>query len=219
MTSQLLEITKQLATSTRSFTLTFKTKDVDFSFSSQGKDNNPKHPGHEKKKSPSQKKRDFQRRKQFLEKKLEKSNLSLKVCDDDNAVKNQSADVELPFKCDDCDFEGISIKGLRIHKGKQHKIGAQIDGIEDEDLKEDVGLQTDDSHLIILQGQVADDSDDEDIPVGETFWPFPEVLYFDHPTHSLRRAPEGCWVNCIGEIKDIKTGEVKGKVKPGKFLY
>ena len=104
VTSQLLEISKQLATSPRSFKLIFKTKDIDFSFSSQGKDDNPKHPGHEKKKSPNQKQRDFQRRKQFLEKKLEKSNLSLKICDDDNTVKNQSADVELPFKCDDCDF-------------------------------------------------------------------------------------------------------------------
>ena len=70
VTSQLLEISKQLAISPRSSTLTFKTKDIDFSFSSQGKDDNPKYPGHEKKKSPSQKKRDFQRRKQYLEKKL-----------------------------------------------------------------------------------------------------------------------------------------------------
>ena len=138
VTSQLLEISKQLATSPRSFTVTFKTKDIDFSFSSQGKDDNPKHPGHEKKKSPSQKKRDFQRRKHFLENKLEKSNLSLKICDDDNTVMNHTEEVVPPFKCDDCDFEGISIKGLGIHRGKQHKIGAQIDGIEDEDLKEDV---------------------------------------------------------------------------------
>ena len=66
VTSQLLEISKQLATSPRCFTLTFKTKDIDVSFSSQGKDDNPKHPRHEKKKSPSQKKCDFQRRKQFF---------------------------------------------------------------------------------------------------------------------------------------------------------
>ena len=140
-----------------------------------------------------------------MEKKLEKSNLSLRICDDDNTVKNHTEDVAPPFKCDDCDFEGISMKGLGIHNGKQHKIGAQIDGIGDEDLKEDVSLQTDDSHLIILRGQVADDSDDEDLPVGETFWPFQEVFYFNHPTHSLRRAPEGSWVKCIGDIMDISA--------------
>ena len=84
-----------------------------------------------------------------------------------------------------------------------------------------MSLLADDSHLIILHGQVADDSDDEDLPVGKTFWHFPEVFYFDHPTHSLRRAPEGCWVNCIWDIMDIKYDEVKGKVKLGKskFLY
>ena len=46
------------------------------------------------------------------------------------------------------------------------------------DLKEDRSVQTEDSSLIILQGEVAEDSDDEDIPVGETFWPLKEVFYF-----------------------------------------
>ena len=215
VTSQLLEISKQLAISTRSFTLTFKTKDIDFSFSSQGKEKDPKHPGHEKKKSPSQKKCDFHRRKQFLEKKMDKSNLSLKLCDNDKTTRNHTEEMAPPFKCDDCDFEGISSKGLQIHKGKQHKI-AQIDGM-DEDIKVDVSVQTEDSHLNILEGEVADDPDDDDLlPVGETFWPFPEVIYFDQHFHSLRRAPEGCWVNCVGDIKDIKTGEVKENVKLGE---
>ena len=44
MTLQLLEISKQLASRTKYLTLTFKTKYIYFSFSSQGKHNNPKHP-------------------------------------------------------------------------------------------------------------------------------------------------------------------------------
>ena len=41
-----------------------------------------------------------------------------------------------------------------------------------------MNLQTDDSHLIILQGQVADDPDDEDIPVGENGVPFSRSVVF-----------------------------------------
>ena len=41
-----------------------------------------------------------------------------------------------PFKCDDCEFEGLSYKILNIHKGKPHKIGAQADYINYEDIIE-----------------------------------------------------------------------------------
>ena len=132
------DISKQLGTSPRYLTLTFKNKDIDFSFSSQGKDDNPKHPGHEKKKLSSQKKRDFQRRKQFLEKKLEKSSLSLKICDDENTVKNHTEEVAPPFKCDDCEFKGLSYKILNVYKEKQHNIEAQADGIDHEDIIKDL---------------------------------------------------------------------------------
>ena len=47
-------------------------------------------------------------------------------------------------------------------------------GIDNEDIIKDVSLQT-----FILQGEVAENPDDEDIPVAETFWRLPEVLYFD----------------------------------------
>ena len=53
------------------FTLNFTTKDIGFSFSSEGEDITPKYHDHVKKKSPSQKRLDFKRtRKLFLEKKL-----------------------------------------------------------------------------------------------------------------------------------------------------
>ena len=80
------------------------------------------------------------------------------------------------------------------------------------DLKEHRSDQTEDSSLLILQGEVAEDSDDEDIPVGETFWPLKEVFYFDRHIKSVRKAPTGCWVNTYGLIKDIKTGKVKGNI-------
>ena len=79
-----------------------------------------------------------------------------------------------PFKCDDCEFKGLYYKIFNIHKGKQHKKGAQADGIDNEDIIEDLSL-----HTFILQREVTEDPDDEDIPVGETFWRLQEVLYLD----------------------------------------
>ena len=66
LTSQLLELSKQLANSSKSFKLTLKTKDVNFTFSSQDVQNpvqdgnNPgaKTTATRKKKSPSQKRQD-----------------------------------------------------------------------------------------------------------------------------------------------------------------
>ena len=39
-----------------------------------------------------------------------------------------------------------------------------------------MGLQTNNSLLIILQGEVVEDPDNEGVPVGETFWRLPEAL-------------------------------------------
>ena len=63
LTLQLLEISKQLTSSTKYFTLNFKTNDIGFSFGSQGEDITPKYPDHVKKKSPSQNRRDFKTKK------------------------------------------------------------------------------------------------------------------------------------------------------------
>ena len=83
---------------------------------------------------------------------------------DDSNTKIHTEELAPPFKCDDCEFEGLCYKILNIHKGKQHKIGAQADGIDYEDIIKDVSL-----HTFILYGEVAEDPDDEDIPVEETF--------------------------------------------------
>ena len=87
---------------------------------------------------------------------------------DDSNTKIHTEELAPPFKCDDREFEVLSYKILNIHKGKQHKIRAQADGIDNEDIIEDLSL-----HTFILQGEVAEDPDDEDIPVGETFWRLP----------------------------------------------
>ena len=79
------------------FTVTFKTKDKDFSFIVQGKDDNPNHPDHMKKKSPSQKKRGFEIRNLFFENKLEKSHMSLQFPDDSN-TKIHIEEPTPPFK-------------------------------------------------------------------------------------------------------------------------
>ena len=88
-------------------------------------------------------------------------------------------------------------------KNSQEKT-AQVDGIDNEDIIGDVSLQTDDSLLFILQGEVAEDPDDEDITVGETFWRLPEVLYFNPHICFVRKAPEGCLVNPLGNSKTSK---------------
>ena len=67
LTTQLLE---NLAAGSKSFKLNLKTNDIDISLSSQDKEVIPEDPGHVKRKSPSQKKQYFQRRKLYLEKKL-----------------------------------------------------------------------------------------------------------------------------------------------------
>ena len=81
-----------------------------------------------------------------------------------------------------------------------------------EDKIEDLSL-----HTFILKGEVAEDPDDEDIPLAETFWSLQEVLYFDRHICFVRKAPEGCSVNPFGKCKYIKTKEVKRKVK--KYFF
>ena len=53
LTTQLMEISKQLAAGSKSFKLTLKTKDIDFIFSSQDKGVIPEDPGNVKKKEVS----------------------------------------------------------------------------------------------------------------------------------------------------------------------
>ena len=45
-----------------------------------------------------------------------------------------------PFKCNGCECEGLSYKRIKYHKGEQHKIGAQVDGIDNELIIEEVTL-------------------------------------------------------------------------------
>ena len=147
-----------------------------------------------------------------MKKKSDTSTISFKPSDQKEAKNvDEAEELEPPFDCDECNYNGISKKGLLIHKGKKHKIGAQIDGQDDCDIKEDASVQTDDSLLIVLHGDIAEDCEDEYI--GETFWRLPKELYFDHfHTNAVRRAPEGCWMNRLGEFRNRKTGEVLGKV-------
>ena len=49
----------------------------------------------------------------------------------DSNTKIQTEELAPPFKCDDCEFEGLFFKRLKIHKGKQHNIGAEVDSIDD----------------------------------------------------------------------------------------
>ena len=86
LTSQLFELSKQLASSRKSFKITLKTNDIEFTFSRQ----DDQHPGKDaidpgakisarkNSKSPSQKKRDTERRNIFLMKKLENTNSLIK---------------------------------------------------------------------------------------------------------------------------------------------
>ena len=138
LTSQLLEISKQLASSSKSFKFTLKTKDISFSFCSKDRDLPSEDAEKNKRKSPSQKNRDFKRRKHFLEKKLDESNSANKPCEKDSADNKVIVErQDDQFKCEECEYSTSSNKGLQIHIGKQHKISGQIDGIDDIELKED----------------------------------------------------------------------------------
>ena len=57
----------------------------------------------------------------------------------------------------------------------------------------------------IIQGEVAEDPDDEDITVGVLFWSLPEVLYFDRHICFVRKVPEGFLVNPFGECKKYQN--------------
>ena len=212
ITSQLLEISKQLASSSKSFHFTLKTKDVNFSFSSKDRDYPSKDPEKPKKKSPSQKNRDFERRKQFLEKKSDESSFTKKLSENTSGDKLLIEDKhDIQYKCKDCDYITNSKKGLQIHIGKQHKISGQIDGMDDTDLKEDTGVQTDDSLSLVLTGEIGEDC--EEHYIGETFWNLPDGFFYDHwHTESIRRAPKDCWVNKSGIFRNRKTGDSCGRV-------
>ena len=61
---------------------------------------------------------------------------------------------DILFKCEECDYTTTSKQGLQVHMGKQHKTIEQIDGIDDTGLKEDSGVQTDDSLSLFLFGEI-----------------------------------------------------------------
>ena len=88
--------------------------------------------------------------------------------------------------------------------GKQHKIGAQADGIDNEDIIEDVWLKTDNSLLFILLEEVAEDPDNEGIPVGATFWRLPEVLYLDRNICFVRKDQKAVRPILFGNSKTSK---------------
>ena len=136
LTFQLLELSKQLANSSKSFKITLKTKDINFTFSSQGvhnpgqDDNNPGakiSATKKKKKSPSQKKRDTERRKFFLLKKLENTNKSTKPSED-IITSSEHGEPEESFLCEICEMKANCKVSLGKHKQKEHSTIPQLDG-------------------------------------------------------------------------------------------
>ena len=83
--------------------------------------------------------------------------------------------------------------------------------MDDTDLKEDTGVQTDDSLSLVLTGEIGEDC--EEHYIGETFWNLPDGFFYDHwHTESIRRAPKDCWVNKSGIFRNRKTGDSCGRV-------
>ena len=140
LTFQLLELSKQLATSSKLFRITLKTEGINFSICSQdvdhpGQDKN--HPGvkkEKKSKSPSQKKRNAERRKSFLMKKLEETNLSTKPFEVTDATGEHGDKVA--SSCDICDFRANCKVTLGKHIQKEHSQIPQFDGLEESSIKE-----------------------------------------------------------------------------------
>ena len=108
LTSQLLELSKQMANSSKSFHIFVKTEKLNFTCSIMDRGIPPNTAKRIMKKYPSQKNRDFLRRRTFLEKKL-------------NQIESK-ADI---FECNQCDFKNSSEIELNVHIEKQHNIQAQ----------------------------------------------------------------------------------------------
>ena len=170
-----------------------------------------------RKKSPLTLKRNAAKKQKFLEERMTPS------------VRKPTCNTS--FKCDQCDHEANCEVGLRKHIGRDHKVIPQIDGINDISSADEKSsptkeikfrevevqteskdtVQTEDSLDIVLTGEIAKDCEEEYI--GETFWKLPAGFYYDNwYTDSVRRAPQGYWVNRSGEIRNRTTGAVIGKV-------
>jgi hypothetical protein len=82
-----------------------------------------------KKHSPSTLKRNFERRKKFLNKESEKEKLKAAMDQFDDADKaTKDSEATASFNCDLCDYKGGSTISLRIHISRKHKDIPQVDG-------------------------------------------------------------------------------------------
>ena len=142
LTSQLLELSKQLATSSKSFRVTLRTKDINSTCCSQDVPHpaqDESHPGapttakKKKTKSPSQKKRDFERKKLFLLKKLETTE-STKPSQEGN-TSDEIDEPQESFQCEICDMKATCKVSLGKHMHKDHSTIPQFDGLEDSEVK------------------------------------------------------------------------------------
>ena len=168
---QLLELSKQLANSGKLFKLTLKTKDINFNFSSQDRDLPPK-VVILKKKSPSQKNRDFQRREMFLKNKLDPSSTK-NPSEETNTVIIEPPEESL--QCDECEYKATFKANLHKHIRNKHKIIPQIDGHIDEETNVNV------EEVV----KVKDTGRAEILPAGSE--PPPKVL---HPSMGLGIDPK-----------------------------
>ena len=110
LSQQLMDLTKQMLNSGNSFSLSLSMTDFKFSASSKIK-KSPDHDARKRKnKSASQKKRDFNRKQHFLNKKLD--------------VPNSPESSEKPelFSCEHCDYKNSKKQGLDTHMQKKHKV-------------------------------------------------------------------------------------------------
>ena len=129
LASMLLELSKQLVNSNKSFHLQLNTKYITFRFTSKDRDIFLPAEKKIKKKSPSQKKRDYQMRKTFLEHKSNNSenfqeqvSVVNKPDSENSALKDTCFKLHnLNFKCDLCDYTSSSNYGVNVHMGRSHK--------------------------------------------------------------------------------------------------
>ena len=73
---------------------------------------------------------------------------------EENNTNNQDhkRELDFPFKCDEYDYRSSTIKGLHIHTKKKTYNRGPVGWCEDNDFKKDIGVETEDSLLIFLQG-------------------------------------------------------------------
>ena len=109
LSQKLLEITKQMLTTGKPFSIRLSISGFTFSASSKTKESPDQDDKRKKYKSPSQKNRDSLRKQEFLKQKS------------DPPKSTEDPETSFTFKCNQCDYTNTKKRGLDTYMRQKHK--------------------------------------------------------------------------------------------------